>query len=229
MDVMYVQGRSAVAERIRASHQGGRTVREEEVHYDIAVIGGGLAGTCAAIAAARLGQARRAGQQPARPGRQCQQRGPSLGLRRHRPRRAPLGPGDRHHGRAVHREPVPQSRRQPVLLGPGGPRRGPGRAEHRPVSQHRRTRGRGERPGRRTRGALLHRLDDGLRAAHHLPRAPVPRLHRRRPARPPRRLPATASAARPARSSASPGHPRRRTRRCSDRRSCSTPRTRAYR
>ncbi|WP_406497797.1 FAD-dependent oxidoreductase [Streptomyces sp. NBC_00846] len=31
-------------------------MREEEVHYDIAVIGGGLAGTCAAIAAARLGR-----------------------------------------------------------------------------------------------------------------------------------------------------------------------------
>ncbi|WP_405193003.1 FAD-dependent oxidoreductase [Streptomyces anulatus] len=31
-------------------------MREEEAHYDIAVIGGGLAGTCAAIAAARLGR-----------------------------------------------------------------------------------------------------------------------------------------------------------------------------
>jgi hypothetical protein len=31
-------------------------VREEEAHYDIAVIGGGLAGTCAAVAAARLGR-----------------------------------------------------------------------------------------------------------------------------------------------------------------------------
>ncbi|MGY5000746.1 FAD-dependent oxidoreductase [Streptomyces griseus] len=31
-------------------------MREEEGHYDIAVIGGGLAGTCAAIAAARLGR-----------------------------------------------------------------------------------------------------------------------------------------------------------------------------
>ncbi|MER6501968.1 FAD-dependent oxidoreductase [Streptomyces sp. NPDC001455] len=31
-------------------------MREEEVQYDIAVIGGGLAGTCAAIAAARLGR-----------------------------------------------------------------------------------------------------------------------------------------------------------------------------
>ncbi|MEV0095003.1 FAD-dependent oxidoreductase [Streptomyces sp. NPDC050738] len=31
-------------------------MREEEAHYDIAVIGGGLAGVCAAIAAARLGR-----------------------------------------------------------------------------------------------------------------------------------------------------------------------------
>ncbi|MFJ8278612.1 FAD-dependent oxidoreductase [Streptomyces griseoviridis] len=31
-------------------------MREEQAHYDIAVIGGGLAGTCAAIAAARLGR-----------------------------------------------------------------------------------------------------------------------------------------------------------------------------
>ncbi|MFB7595177.1 FAD-dependent oxidoreductase [Streptomyces sp. NPDC056160] len=31
-------------------------MREEEAHYDIAVIGGGLAGTCAAVAAARLGR-----------------------------------------------------------------------------------------------------------------------------------------------------------------------------
>ncbi|WP_344533003.1 FAD-dependent oxidoreductase [Streptomyces albiaxialis] len=36
--------------------EGARAMREEQARHDIAVIGGGLAGTCAAIAAARLGR-----------------------------------------------------------------------------------------------------------------------------------------------------------------------------
>ena len=63
---------------------------EDGGQFDFVVVGGGIAGTCAALSAARLGSDRRPGARPARAGRQQQLRNPRLA-----PRRGNLAPWPR--------------------------------------------------------------------------------------------------------------------------------------
>ncbi len=90
---------------------------------------------------------RGARQQPAGARWQLQSARCGCGCAARPPTAEPLRPRDRHHGRALRREPVPQPRGQPVLLGPGRARGRARRAEHHAVPQHRRPRGRRLRPG----------------------------------------------------------------------------------
>ena len=149
-------------------------MQQLEVQADLTVVGGGLAGVCAAIAAARPGDASRwsttgrcsAATPAARCASGCAAR-PRHGIQQLRPR-------DRDHGRAVRREPVPQPARATRTTGTwcvlDAVRAEPNIDA---VPQHRRARGRRDGPadGRRIRS--VHRLDDGLGAAHHASTRPV--------------------------------------------------------
>src|SRR5699024_7823124 len=88
-------------------------------------------------------------------------------VRRDRPRDPRVRPRDRHHGRTVRGEPVPQPGGQSVLLGSPADGEGPSGIEHHAAAQHGHHRGRGRRPARSPHPAQRDRVDERFRTPHH--------------------------------------------------------------